>query len=166
MAWSRIFLLATGYALALFLIQAHWLAPLGYFGFRLDLLLPLSLHVALELPLSFALAWVFMWGFIQDTFTGRLWGLHLCSYLLAFVLVHLASERIELQNIGYRLVCVAVCAALQSLVLGIYLVIHLAAPLYDVTVWFPLLLRIVLITVVTPLVGFPFTRYVDRFKGV
>lgn len=162
----RILSVAIGYGLVLFLIQCHWISRLGYFGFRIDLLLPLALQVALSLPLSSALCWCLGWGFIMDTFTGRLWGLHLGTYLLMVLLVHVASSHFELRNPLYRLICVVICALIQALALGGYVVIASAAPPYDPSVWVPLLVRTAGIVCITPLIGWPFERYTDQFRSV
>lgn len=165
MAWFRILSVALGYGVVLFLIQGHWLSRIGYPGLRLDLLLPLALQVALEMPFAFAVCWSLAWGLVMDTFTGRLWGLHLGTYLLAMVLVYLAEERFELRNMAYRLVCVGLCALVEALVLGVYSVIVSAAPPYDPAIWLPLVVRILGVMVVTPLIGFPFERYVEQYRS-
>ena len=166
MAWFRILSVAIGYGSVLFLIQCHWISCLGYLGFRIDLLLPLALHVALCLPPTSALCWCLGWGFIMDTFSGRLWGLHLGTYLVMVLLVTVASAHFELRNPFYRLLCVAICAIMQALALGGYVVIASAAPPYDPTVWVPLLARTAGILCVAPLIGWPFEQYTDQFRSV
>jgi cell shape-determining protein MreD len=165
MVWFRILSVAVGYAILLFLIQCHWISRIGYLGFHLDLLLPLALQVALEMPLAFALCWCLGWGFVMDTFTGRLWGLHVGTYLLVLVLVYVASARFELRNRLYRCVCVAICALIEAIVIGVYSVIASAAPPYDPTIWVPLLVRTAGIVVVTPVIGYPFEKYVEQFRS-
>lgn len=165
MVWFRIFSVTLGYGVVLFLIQAHWLARVGHSGLRLDLLLPLALQTALEMPLPFAVCWSLIWGLVMDTFTGRLWGLHLGSYLLAVVLVYVAEDRFELRNMAYRLVCVGLCALLESVGVGVYSVIVSAAPPYDPAIWFPLVVRVLGLLLVTPLINYPFEKYVEQFRS-
>ncbi len=165
MGWLRVGVVASGYALLLFVFMGWWSTEPAGIRVHPDLLLPLVLGVALETPLPFALGCALVWGFVADTLTGCLWGLHLGSYLLVVLLVYVASDRIDLRNQLYKMACVGMGSLLQSLVLGLYLTTTLRLPPYRISLWLPLLAGTVLIMVLTPVVVLPFAKYMESRRS-
>lgn len=145
----------TAYTFLLALIQALWIARLPYADLRGDLLLPLMFGVAIEWPPILSIFWAFLWGFAMDTFSGKFWGFHVGSYVVAACLVNIATEKFEFQNPLYQMSFVGVCALGQSMVLGLFLLFEPSGTLVVAATWKSLVIRSVMMTLLCPLIIHP-----------
>jgi rod shape-determining protein MreD len=110
---------------------------------------------ALEWPPLPSFFWAFFWGFAMDTLSGKFWGMHVGSYVVAVCLVHIASERLELHNPVYQMVFVGFCALGQSVVLGAFLMLETSSTLSLAATWGGIIMRSLFIMLLAPLVLFP-----------
>jgi rod shape-determining protein MreD len=147
------------YTLFLFLAQAAWVSRLPFQALRVDLMLPLMFGVAMEWALGPGLLWALAWGFVSDTLSGKFWGFHVVSYIVAVCLVHLSVEKFEFENPFYQIVVVGCCALGQSVVLWLYLMVEPQAASLEAGVWQSLLFRCLVMAVVSPLVLYPVCRW-------
>ncbi len=109
------------YTLLVLLVQAHFVSRLPYPALRADLVLPLMFGAgALWSPIA-ALLWASFWGFVVDNFSGEFWGLHVGSYMMAVCLVYMASDRFDCCSPVYQMCVVGICAAGQSIAIGLFL---------------------------------------------
>lgn len=143
------------YTFLLALIQALWVARVPYTGLRGDLLLPLMFGVALEWPPVASIFWAFLWGFAMDTLSGKFWGFHVGSYVVAACLVNIATEKFEFQNPLYQMSFVGVCALGQSMVLGLFLLFEPSGSLVVAATWKSLVIRSVMMMILCPLIVYP-----------
>lgn len=144
------------YTFLLVHVQALWVSRLPYPALRGDLLLPLLVGVAMEWPPVASLLWAFVWGFVMDTFSGKFWGFHVGSYVVAVCMVNIATEKFEFQNPLYQMAFVGLCALGQSLVLGLYLLFEPSETWVLVNAaWRSLAVRSVMITILGPLLIYP-----------
>ncbi len=160
-SWFRRGILPTGYALLVLLVQVQWVEHLKWAFFKVDLVLPVAFQVALFNPLPAALAWSLGLGFVVDTLSGKLWGLHMGTYCLAAGLYHVAAERLEMTNPVYQILCIGFCGLVQSVILGSYLQWTSVFPEWQATVWPGLFLRTAGTMVLAPAVMFPLRRLMD-----
>jgi len=143
------------YTVLLVVVQAQWVSRMTQTALRADLLLPLMFGVAAEWsPLS-GLAWALLWGYALDALSGKFWGFHVGSYVLAVCLVNVASEKLEFQNPLYQMAFVGVCALAQSFVLGIFLFFQSSDSYGEAGSWVNLFFRAVLTTILSPLIIYP-----------
>lgn len=152
--WDGSFWIA-GYTLFLLLVQALWVSRLPYPMLRADLLLPLMLRLSVEWPPIASFIWAAVWGYVMDVLSGQFWGFHVGSYMVTACLVTLASERLELDNIGYQVAFVGLCAVGQALALGLFLTLSPAVVDPPASIWFHLILRSLVITVLAPIILWP-----------
>jgi rod shape-determining protein MreD len=152
--WQH-FLKVSGYTFFLALVQALWIARLPYTGLRTDLLLPLMFGVAIEWPPVLSIFWAFLWGFAMDTLSGKFWGFHVGSYVVAACVVNISSEKFEFQNPLYQMSFIGLCALGQSMVLGFFLLFEPSGSLVVASTWKNLLIRSVMMMVLCPLIVYP-----------
>lgn len=147
------------YTLCVFLVQAVWISRLPYPSVRVDLLLPVMLGVAMEWSLAAGLVWALLWGYVLDILSGKFWGFHVLSYVVAVCLVHISIERFEFRNPLYQMVMVGGCAVGQAVVLWLYLLVEPQTSALDPRVWQSLTVRSVVMAVVAPLFIYPVNRW-------
>jgi rod shape-determining protein MreD len=147
------------YALFVFLAQAVWVSRLPHPAIRIDLMLPLMFGVAMERSLTAGLAWALVWGYVFDAVSGKFWGFHVVSYVVAVCLVHISIEKFEFRNPLYQMVVVGGCALGQSVVLWLYLLVEPQAGSLDAGVWQNLLIRCLVMGLVSPVIIYPVTRW-------
>lgn len=143
------------YTMVLVVLQAQWISELPRLAMRGDLLLPLMFGIAIEWPPVLSVLWAFLWGYIMDTLSGKFWGLHVGSYLIAVCMVNIASEKFEFHNPVYQMIFVGLCALGQSLVLGFFLLFEPAGTVVLANNWNSLLLRTLIMTILSPLIIYP-----------
>jgi rod shape-determining protein MreD len=143
------------YTFLLVVVQAHWVARMPHPALRIDLLLPLMFGIAAEWSPASSLLWALVWGYALDALSGKFWGFHIGSYVLAICLVNVASEKLEFQNPLYQMTFVGTCALAQSLALGIFLFFESAESYGGVANWVNLLFRSMITTVLAPLIIYP-----------
>lgn len=143
------------YTIALVVLQAQWIARLPHPGLRADVLLPLMFGVAAECSPVMSLVWALVWGYALDTLSGKFYGFHVGSYVLAVCLVKVGAERLELQNPIYQMTFVGICALAQSFALWIFLCFDSMDTYGGVATWLNSLFRCALTTLVAPLVIYP-----------
>lgn len=122
---------------------------------RVDLLLPLMFGTAVEWSPVLSIAWASVWGFILDTLSGKFWGFHVGSYVVAVCLVNITAERFELYNPLYQMLFVGACALGQSFALGLFLLFEAPAQIEVSSTYMSLLLRSIFMMLLTPLVTYP-----------
>lgn len=142
-----------------FIIQAVWVSRLPYPALRVDLLLPFMFGVAMEWSLAPALLWALAWGFVSDALSGKFWGFHVVSYIVAVCLVHVSIERFEFENPFYQMVVVGSCALAQSVVLWLYLLVEPQAASLDASVLQNMLFRCLVMAAASPLILYPMSRW-------
>lgn len=145
----------SAYTLLLLLLQAIWISRLSYPAMRVDLLLPLMFGVATVWPPLASLAWAFFWGFAVDTLSGKFWGFHVGSYVVAVCLVNVATEKFELQNPLYQMLLVGFCAFGQSVALGMYLLLEPFNVVSVSAIWEELLIRALFTMLLAPFIVYP-----------
>jgi rod shape-determining protein MreD len=153
-AWHH-YLKVIVYTLFILLLQALWISRMPSPALRADLLLPLMFGVASEWSPLPSLFWAFLWGFVVDTLSGKFWGLHVGSYVVAVSLVNIAAEKFECKNPVYQMGFVGLCALGQSAVLGLYLIFEPSGPTVLATTWNSLIIRSILMTLVSPMILYP-----------
>ncbi|MBP8645937.1 MAG: rod shape-determining protein MreD [Syntrophobacteraceae bacterium] len=151
------------YSLLLLLLQAAWNSRVPSPTLKADFLLPIMLAVAVEWPAVGSLGWAIVWGFVADTLSGKLWGFHVGSYVLSICLVHIAAEKFEFQNPLYQMFFVGVCSMIQSVVLGMFLLLEPSGSMLDVTAGRDLVGRFIFTMVLTPLIIAPIWK--NRAQG-
>lgn len=149
------FFRVTAYTFFLFLLQAQWVSRLPYPALRVDLFLALMFGIAVEWPPLMSLLYGCAWGFTLDVFSGKFWGFHLGSYIVAICLVNVAMEKLEFQNPLYQMSFVGLCALGQSVALGLYLMFEPAGALSVVSLWMNLAVRALIMMLCSPLVLYP-----------
>jgi len=143
------------YTLSIFLVQAVWVPRLPYPAVRVDLLLPVMLGVAMEWSLVGGLVWAVLWGYVLDMLSGKFWGFHVLSYVVAVCVVHISLEKFEFRNPLYQMVVVGGCALGQGVVLWLYLLVEPQTPPLDPRVWQSLVIRSVFMGIMAPLLIHP-----------
>ena len=128
---------------------------MSYPAMRADLLLPLMFGVATVWPPLLSLSWALLWGFVLDTLSGKFWGFHVGSYVVAVCLVYAASEKFELQNPLYQMLFVGLCALGQSVVLGLFLVLEPESLIGISSICQDLLIRSLFIMLLSPFIIYP-----------
>lgn len=151
----RYYLRIVIYTFVLVVVQAVWISRLPYPALRADLLLPLMFGVAVEWSPLGSFLWACLWGYAMDTFSGEFWGLHVGSYAVAVCVVHIALEKFEFHNPLYQMAFVGLCAAGQSVALGMFLFFQSSATVYSTSDWISLVIRALVITFVSPFVIYP-----------
>ncbi len=147
------------YTLFVFLAQAVWISQLPYPAIRIDLMLPLMFGVAMAWSLAAGLVWALVWGYVFDVLSGKFWGFHVVSYVVAVCLVHISLEKFEFRNPLYQMVVVGSCALGQAVVLWLYLLVEPQSVSLDAGVWQSLLFRCLVMAVASPLIIYPITRW-------
>jgi rod shape-determining protein MreD len=151
----RNYLKVNGYTVLLFLAQVVWVSRLPHPVLRVDLLLPLMFAAGHRgLPLQ-ALVFALAWGFVMDVFSGTFWGLHVSAYLLTVCLVILIQVRVELTHLAYQVLFVGGCALLQSVMIGVYLMVHTMPVQPGGPFWESLLGRALITMILAPLINAP-----------
>lgn len=143
------------YTLFLLFVQSAWVSRFPPPAFRIDLLLPLMFGTAIEWPPVLTLAWASGWGFVLDTLSGKFWGFHVGSYVVAVCLVNIVTERFELHSLLYQMLFVGACALGQSAALGLFLFLEAPAQFDVPASYLSLLIRSFLTVLVTPLIIYP-----------
>jgi len=146
---------AAVYTLALVLVQALYVSRLPYPALRADLLLPLMVAIALDWSLFPSFLWAFLWGFALDTFSGKFWGLHVGTYIVAVCLVNIASDRLELHTPVYQIAFAGLCAIGQSVVLSMFLLLEPSDFVAPISAWNGIVMRSLFIMILAPLVLLP-----------
>ena len=108
------------------MVQSYWVSRLPYPELRIDLLLPLMFGIAVEWSPVLSIVWASAWGFVADALSGKFWGFHVGSYVVAICLVNITAERFEFHNPLYQMLFVGACALGQSIALCLFLLV--AAP--------------------------------------
>jgi len=101
------------------------------------------------------LGWAIVWGFVADTLSGKLWGFHVGSYVLSICLVHIAAEKFEFQNPLYQMFLVGVCSMIQSVVLGMFLLLEPSGSMLDMAAGRALVGRFIFTVVLSPMIIAP-----------
>lgn len=154
--WQKLhFVRIAGYTFLAFLAQIYWVSRLPYPALRVDLLLPLMFGVAVEWPPILSLLWACAWGYVADVLSGKFWGLHVGSYVVAICLVNITIEKFEFHNPVYQMCFVGLCALGQSLTLGLYLLFDPAVTMDAASTWTGLLMRSLLTMAASPLLIYP-----------
>ncbi len=149
--WQSYFWVAV-YTLILLLLQAQWISRLPYHAFRADLLLPLMFGIAVEWPPLLSLLWACVWGYAVDALSGKFWGFHVGSYVVAVCMVNIAVEKFEFHNPLYQVSFVGVCALGQSAALGLYLCCE---PVSIASMWISLVIRSMVTMALAPFIIYP-----------
>ncbi|MGC9964027.1 MAG: rod shape-determining protein MreD [Syntrophobacteraceae bacterium] len=153
----------TVYTFFVLSLQAHLIPRLPYPALRIDLLLPLMFAVAVEWSPLAGLLWASLWGFVVDNFSGEFWGLHVGSYAVTVCLVNLASDRFDRRNPGYQMGLVGLCAAGQSIVLGLFLsFVPMDFPSLT-SIWISLGIRTLFSVTVAPFLIYPLLNPRNEF---
>jgi len=145
----------TLYTLFLLFLQSYWVSLFPQPVLHIDLLLPLMFGAAVEWPPLLSLTWASAWGFVMDTLSGKFWGLHVGSYVVAVSMVNLTAERLELYNPLYQMLFVAACALGQSLALGLFLTFEAPGHVEIPSIATSLIIRSMLMAFLTPLITYP-----------
>lgn len=143
------------YTCLILLVQVLWVSRLPFVALRADLLLPLMFGVAIQWPPILSIIWAFFWGFVTDALSGKFWGFHVGSYLVAVCLVHIATEKFEFHNPLYQMSFIGLCALGQSVVLGMFLLFEPSGSLTVASTWTSLAIRSVMMTVLCPVIIHP-----------
>jgi rod shape-determining protein MreD len=151
----RYFSKVTLYTLFLLLLQSYWVSRLSYPELRIDLLLPLMFGIAVEWSPVLSIVWASVWGFVADALSGRFWGFHVGSYVVAICLVNITAERFEFHNPLYQMLFVGACALGQSIALGLFLLVEAPEQIAMPSIYVSLLLRSVVTMIVAPLITYP-----------
>jgi rod shape-determining protein MreD len=153
----------TLYTCLVLALQAHLIPRLPYPALRIDLLLPLMFATAVEWSPLAGVLWASFWGFVVDNFSGEFWGLHVGSYALTVCLVNLTSERFDRRNPGYQMGLVGLCAAGQSVALGLFLS-FVPTDLASLTsIWISLGIRTLLSVTIAPFLIYPMLNPRNEF---
>ncbi|GLI35608.1 rod shape-determining protein MreD [Desulforhabdus amnigena] len=149
------FLKLTAYTFFLLLLQVQGVSRLPYPALRIDLFLPLMFGVAIEWPPVASIFWGCVWGFAMDVLSGKFWGFHLGSYVVAICLVNIGLEKFEFQNPLYQMSFVGMCALGQSVALGLYLLFEPAGSISMMSMWMSLAVRSLIMMLCSPLILYP-----------
>ena len=145
----------TLYTLFLLFLQSCWVSRFPHPALRIDLLLPLMFGTAVEWPPVVSIAWATGWGFILDTLSGKFWGFHVGSYVVAVCLVNIAVERFELYNPLYQMLFVGACALGQSVALGLFLLFEAPSQIEVSSAYVSLILRSLVMMLLAPIIAYP-----------
>lgn len=145
----------TLYTLFLLLIQSYWVSRFSFTELRIDLLLPLMFGIAVEWSPVLSIVWALVWGFVVDTLSGKFWGFHVGSYVVAICLVNITAERFEFHNPIYQMLFVGACALGQSVVLALFLFVGAPEQITTPSVYGILLLRSLVTMLLAPLLTYP-----------
>jgi len=110
---------------------------------------------AVEWSPLLSITWASAWGFIMDTLSGKFWGLHVGSYVVAVCMVNITAERFELYNPLHQMLFVGACALGQSLALGLFLFFEVPGRVEIPSTVTSLLIRSMLMVVLTPFITYP-----------
>jgi rod shape-determining protein MreD len=145
----------TLYTLFLLLLQSSWASFSLRPELRVDLLLPLMFGAAVEWSPVLSIVWASWWGFILDTLSGRFWGFHVGSYVVAVCLVNITTERFEHHNPIYQMFFVGICALGQSVALGLFLFFQAPQECEIASMTVSLAIRSVITMMLAPLITYP-----------
>ena len=145
----------TLYTLFLLLLQSFWVSHFSRPELRIDLLLPLMFGAAVEWPPFLSIIWASLWGFVADTLSGKFWGFHVGSYVVAICLVNITAERFEFHNPLYQMLFVGACALGQSVALGLFLIVEAPEQMAMPATYTTLLLRSVATMILAPIITYP-----------
>jgi len=151
----RYLLKVTLYTLFLLVLQSYWVSYFGRPELRIDLLLPLMFGTAVEWSPLLSVVWASAWGFIVDALSGKFWGFHVGTYVVAVCLVNITAERFEYHNPVYQVLFVGACALGQSGALGLFLLFEAPGQIDFASTCRSLLARSVVMMVVAPLITYP-----------
>jgi len=151
----RYLLKVTLYTLFLLLLQSFWVSRFSYSELRIDLLLPLMFGVAVEWSPVLSIVWASLWGFVADTLSGKFWGFHVGSYVVAICLVNIMAERFEFHNPLYQMLFVGACALGQSVALALFLLVETPEQIAMPSIYAHLLVRSVITMLLAPLITYP-----------
>lgn len=154
----QFFLKATAYTVVLLLLQAVLISRLPYPALRADLLLPLMFGIAGDWSPLAGVLWASIWGYAVDTLSGKFWGFHVVSYVVAVCVVNIAIEKIEFHNPIYQMAFVGACALGQSFALGMFLMFEPSSSMGFAATWGSLLARSLLTMVLSPLIIYPISN--------
>ncbi len=145
----------TLYTLFLLFLQSFWVSTFSRSELRIDLLLPLMFGAAVEWPPFLSIIWALAWGFVADTLSGKFWGFHVGSYVVAICLVNITAERFELHNPLYQMLFVGACALGQSLALGLFLIVQAPEQMAMPSTYMSLLGRSLVTMILAPIITHP-----------
>jgi len=111
--------------------------------------------VAVEWSPVLSIVWALVWGFVGDTLSGKFWGFHVGSYVVAICLVNITAERFEFHNPLYQMLFVGACALGQSVALGLFLLVEAPEQLTMPSIYVGLLLRSVVTMLLAPIITYP-----------
>lgn len=137
------------------MVQSYWVSRLPYPELRIDLLLPLMFGIAVEWSPVLSIVWASAWGFVADALSGKFWGFHVGSYVVAICLVNITADRFEFHNPLYQMLFVGACALGQSIALCLFLLVAAPEQVAMPSIYASLLLRSVVTMIMTPLITFP-----------
>jgi rod shape-determining protein MreD len=151
----RYLLRVTLYTLFLLLLQSYWVSHFLRPELRIDLLLPLMFGTAVEWSPVLSIVWASLWGFIVDMLSGKFWGFHVGSYVVAICLVNITAERFEYHNPIYQMLFVGACALGQSVALGLFLFFEAPEQVEVSSLCMSLFVRSVVMMMLAPLITYP-----------
>jgi rod shape-determining protein MreD len=151
----RYFTGVTFYTLFLLLLQSTWVSRFTFPELRIDLLLPLMFGVGVEWSPVMSIVWASVWGFVADTLSGKFWGFHVGSYVVAICLVNITAERFEFHNPLYQMFFVGACALGQSAALGLFLLVETPAQMAMPSIYTSLILRSMVTMILAPILTYP-----------
>jgi rod shape-determining protein MreD len=140
------------YAMGLLLVQIHFVSRLPYESLRIDLLLLLTVALAVEIPFVVGVTLAILLGFVVDVCSGRFWGLHVVSYVIAVVVVSKMLLRFEMQNPLYQMAVTACCGLIQGALLLVFFWLDQQSDVLTYTMVASLVVRSVVMMVVAPIV--------------
>ncbi len=103
------------YSLLIFVVDTVLVAGLPWRWTRADLMMAVCVEVAGRYPFWGAILWSLLWGYVSDVFQGRLWGVHVVSYVLVVILHRLWSAQMDTGSMFYRMLLVGLGVVVQSL---------------------------------------------------
>lgn len=142
----------TMYAIGLLLLQIHLVSRLPYQSLRIDLLLLLVVALTMEFPFVVSITAAICLGFVVDVCSGRFYGLHVLSYVIAVVMVSKVLLRFEMQNPLYQMVVAGCCGLIQGSLLVAFFWLDQQTPPLQYTMVACLVARSLVMMLVAPMV--------------
>ena len=142
----------TMYAIGLLLLQIHLVSRLPYQSLRIDLLLLLVVALTVELPFVVSITSAICLGFVVEVCSGRFYGLHVTSYVIAVLVVSKVLLRFEMHNPLYQMAVAGCCGLIQGGLILTFFWLDQQIPALSYTMVASLVARSLVMMVVAPMV--------------
>lgn len=133
-------------------IQTTMTSRLGFLPVAPNLILVLVVYLGLRIPTGWGALGAFLLGYLLDTFSGSIPGLHCFAMTLVFAMVYLVSGRLWMQNPVTSFAIMVLACLLEIFVLASYFALTGAFASGGAILLRPLFIEALLALVVSPLI--------------